>query len=592
MQKIKNKLKEIFSLDYRSLALLRIGMGLLVVSDAIQRLEDLNIFYTDKGVLPRATVLNLWGGAWNFSPHMMFGAWPVELILFIISIVAGLALIVGYRTLIATIVSWVLLISVHNRAPVILQGGDVIFRVVLFWCMFLPLGKYFSIDYLRTQNKLPSKTTINPATVAYVLQIVMFYFFSGYTKTGAAWIQSGTAIYYTLSIDQLTTSFGRYLLNFPKIMKGLTFTTVYLELVGTFGFISPFWNGPIRTIVVFLFAIFQIGINTSMHLGHFGAISIFITLGLLPTWFWEKVYQPIRQYFRIRSKKTLTIYYDADCGFCTKTMWLIARKFWLPKGVQILQAQSDEKINEEMEREDSFIVITSDGVHHYRADALRHIIKTSPIFFWSSVIFYIPGVLALANYAYKYVARNRLKICVKPKPERSSVKGFRIVKGIFIYGMLLIALSWNIQTLPGHSDIVRNNLRHLADFTRIDQKFDMFAPYPLMDDGWYVIPGVLGSGKVVDLFREGKDVTYEKPSDVSALYKNQRWQKYMMNLWSSDYEKYRLPYGQYLCRNWNSDHYGSNQLQTFQIIFMRETTLPDYQKPDVVPVTIWNHHCF
>jgi predicted DCC family thiol-disulfide oxidoreductase YuxK len=329
-----------------------------------------------------------------------------------------------------------------------------------------------------------------------------------------------------------------------------------------------------------------------MHLGLFGTISIFITLGLLPSWFWEKCYQPVRQYFRIRSKKVLTIYYDADCGFCTKTMWLIARKLWLPVSVKILQAQSDEKINEEMEREDSFIVITSDGVRHYRADALRHIIKASPILFWTVVIFKIPGVLALTDDLYKNVAKNRLKICVKPKPEKNSAKKLRVVSGIFVSGMFLIALSWNIQTLPGHTDIIPQELKPLVNITRIDQKFDMFAPKPLVDDGWYVIPGILSSGKLVDLFKNGSAVSYEKPLDVSSLYKNQRWQKYMMNLWNRDYEKYRLSYGQYLCRSWNKEHDHSNQLQTFQIIFMRETTLPDYQVPEVVPVTIWDHHCF
>jgi predicted DCC family thiol-disulfide oxidoreductase YuxK len=592
MQKIKQRLKEMFSLDYRSLALLRIGMGLLIVLDAIQRLEDLKVFYTDTGVIPRTTILNLWGGAWNFSFHMMFGTWQLELILFIISIIAGLMLIVGYRTLLATIVSWVLLISVHNRAPLILQGGDVIFRVVLFWCMFLPLGKYFSVDYLRTQKKLLSKNIISPATVAYILQIVMFYFFSGYSKTGAEWVRSGTAIYYALSIDQLTTAFGHFLLKFPRAMKALTFSTVYLEMYGTFGLISPIWNGPIRTIIVFIFAIFQIGINMSMHLGLFGAISIFITFGLLPSWFWENCYQRIREWARMRSKKTLTIYYDADCGFCTKTMWLIARKLWLPRGVAILEAQSDEKINEEMMREDSFIAITSDGMHHYRADALRHIISTSPLFSSSAIIFKIPGVLELTDYFYKNVAKNRLKICVKPKPEKSSKKDLGVIEGLFVSIMLVLALSWNIQTLPNHQYIVPSELSPLVDITRIDQKFDMFAPYPLLDDGWYVIPGVLGNGKNVDLFRDGAQIMYEKPSDVSALYKNQRWQKYMMNLWSSDYEAYRLPYGQYLCRSWNSTHEGSEQLQTFQIIFNRETTLPNYEQPEIVPITIWDHHCF
>ena len=590
--KIIIKLKEIFSLDYRSLALLRIGMGILLVMDALQRLEDLSAFYTDTGAVPRSVILSFWSNAWNFSLHTGFGAWPFELILFIIAIVAGFALIVGYRTLLATIISWVLLISVHNRNPLVLQGGDVIFRAVLFWGMFLPWGKYFSVDYLLTQKKLLSKNFLSPASVAYILQIVIFYFFSGYTKTGAQWVQSGTAVYYALSIDQLSTAFGHFLLRFPQIMKELTFTTIYLEIFGTFGFISPILNGPVRTITVFVFALFQIGINMSMHLGLFGFISIVITFGLLPSWFWEKCYQPVRNYFRMRSEKILTIYYDADCGFCTKTMWLLARILWLPKNVKIIKAQSDAKIYEEMENEDSFIVITEDGMHHYRAEALKYIISVSPIFFFVSYLFKIPKSLEFIDYVYKNIAKNRLKICIKPKPESSTTKNLQIISGVFITLMFIIAFTHNIDSLPGHKGLIPQKLNFLVALTRIDQRFDMFAPYPLVDDGWYVIPGILADGRNVDLFRNGAPVVFTKPIDVAKLYSNQRWQKYMMNLWSNDFEKYRLSYGQYLCRDWNDSHEGKDQLETFQIIYMKETTLPDYEKPTVEPVTIWDHHCF
>ena len=34
----------------------------------------------------------------------------------------------------------------------------------------------------------------------------------------------------------------------------------------------------------------------------------------------------------------------------------------------------------------------------------------------------------------------------------------------------------------------------------------MFAPYPLKDDGWYVMPGVLFSGDEVDLWGGGSPV--------------------------------------------------------------------------------------
>ncbi len=592
MKFIKSRFKKIFSLDYRSLALLRIGMGVTLICDLIQRLWYLNAHYTDVGILPRASLLNLWGGQWYVSLHTAFGAWPFELILFIIAFIFAIMMMVGYRTTLATIISWVFLISIHNRNPLILQGGDVIFRVVLFWCMFLPLGKYLSVDSIRRNIKLKSKTYYGASAVAYILQVVIFYFFSGILKTGKEWVSDGTAIYLALSIDQMTTSFGYFLLKFPKAMKVLTFSTVYTEILGALALLSPLWNGPIRTVAVFLLASLQIGINMSMHLGLFGMISIVVTLGLLPSWFWDNCFNKVRNYFKDRSRKILTIYYDQDCGFCTKMVYLIARVLWLPQGVKIIPAQSDENINKEMLVHNSWIVETKDGTHYYKGYALREVFRTSPILFFISYIFYIPGIIQLGNFIYEKIANSRMTVCLPEQEEKPKIFIIRFIKNCFIIFMFLYALAWNFQTMPNHQTIITGSWNRLADITRIDQRFNMFAPYPLLDDGWYVIPGKLSDGREVDLFRSGAPVSYDKPKDVQALYKNQRWQKYMMNLWASDYQKYRLAYGQYLCRDWNNSHNGDETLQTFKIIFMKETTLLNYETPKVEPVTIWDHHCF
>ena len=45
--------REIFSLDLRSLALFRLGLGLVLVFDLCSRLGDVRAHYTDYGILPR-----------------------------------------------------------------------------------------------------------------------------------------------------------------------------------------------------------------------------------------------------------------------------------------------------------------------------------------------------------------------------------------------------------------------------------------------------------------------------------------------------------------------------------------------------------
>jgi hypothetical protein len=122
----------------------------------------------------------------------------------------------------------------------------------------------------------------------------------------------------------------------------------------------------------------------------------------------------------------------------------------------------------------------------------------------------------------------------------------------------------------------------------------MFSPYPLKDDGWYVIPGQLADGTEVDVLKGGGPVSWDKPKDVAGMYKTERWRKYMMYLSFNEYADYRLYYGRFLCRRWNEKHKDQPDklLKTFQIYFMLETTLPDYQKPEIKKIPLWNHYCF
>ena len=68
-------LRDAYSLDLRSLALFRIGLGAVLLGDLIVRASDLTVFYTDFGTLPRAALLDRFSPAERFSLHLMSGQW-------------------------------------------------------------------------------------------------------------------------------------------------------------------------------------------------------------------------------------------------------------------------------------------------------------------------------------------------------------------------------------------------------------------------------------------------------------------------------------------------------------------------------------
>ena len=150
--KLLNALEGSFGIDLRSLALFRVALGIFILADLAVRAADLAVFYTDSGVLPRGVLIDHFKSFWNFSVplidfsynvsiHLASGNVWFQAALFLIAAFFAVMLIFGFHTRTAVCVSWFLLVSLQVRNPLVTQGGDVLFRMLLFWSMFLPLGQ-------------------------------------------------------------------------------------------------------------------------------------------------------------------------------------------------------------------------------------------------------------------------------------------------------------------------------------------------------------------------------------------------------------------------------------------------------------------
>ena len=281
-----------FGIDPRSLALFRVSLSLVLLYDLVLRLANLNAFYTDAGVLPRAAQIEIFSGLPQlFSLHMMNGTFVGEAILLFVQFVAALAMLVGYQTWISTFVSWVLLVSLHNRNPMVLQGGDVLLRLLLFWGLFLPLGARASMDRwlapprAQTTEKYANAPFVSLATFAALLQVCFIYWFTWALKTDASWRVDGTAIGYALSIDQLSRPLGKLLLHYPDVMRVLTFVTVELERFGPLVALLPFWRS--RLLMVIVFTGFHFTMGLCMTLGVFTFIAPTAWLLFVPSGAWD-----------------------------------------------------------------------------------------------------------------------------------------------------------------------------------------------------------------------------------------------------------------------------------------------------------------
>jgi hypothetical protein len=274
-------LKRPFTLDLRALALLRMGVAGLLLLDLGIRSTDLEAFYANMGVLPVPVLLeNLWT-PYQFSFHVMSGLWQVQALLFGVAAAVAVALLLGYHTRLATVASWLLLVSLQNRNPMIGQGGDDLLRMLLFWGIFLPWGRMYSRD---ARPLPPPETTsyCSAATLAYVVQIALLYWCTALLKSGPEWTTEGTALYYALSLDQVLLPLGRLLYPHPELLRYLTFGTWYLELGLPVLLFIPVGVKWWRLAFVGLTLLFHLGISLTLFVGLFWLINIISTLGLLP----------------------------------------------------------------------------------------------------------------------------------------------------------------------------------------------------------------------------------------------------------------------------------------------------------------------
>ncbi|SFQ71643.1 HTTM domain-containing protein [Hymenobacter arizonensis] len=275
-------LRRPFVLDLRALALLRMATAAVLLTDLAIRSTDLEAHYSNMGVLPLSTLHSFGWTAYQFSLHAASGMWQVQALLFLATAALSVALLLGYHTRLATVGAWLLLVSLQNRNPFIGQGGDDLLRMLLFWGIFLPWGRVWSAD-ARNKPAPARYDYFSAATVAYIVQLALLYWCTALLKSGTEWTQTGTALYYAFSLDQVLLPAGRWLYPYPELLRFLTFGAYFTELLLPFALFIPVWVPWWRMLVVGVLVVFHFTISVTLFVGIFFLVNLASILGLLPT---------------------------------------------------------------------------------------------------------------------------------------------------------------------------------------------------------------------------------------------------------------------------------------------------------------------
>ncbi len=340
MQNKRNILSYLPVLDDRSLSAFRIVIGLVLILDLLVfRFSNIEAFYTDEGILSRELAKMLGNGdgytaLTPFSPLFINGSFAFVFVFFILALFSYSMLLVGYRSRIAAILSFVFLISIHHRSSIVVETDDRMLLCVLFWAIFLPLGNYFSVDSFRKAKK---EVVSRWASMALLIQVALIYFCNGFTKTGETW-NAGTAVQYAMQEDLwIRQGPASWLAGKENLCQWITVTTGPFEILLAFAIVFIGFS-KIRLLISLLILAFHWGIAVFLSFGFLPLIATAWAVAILPSRIWSRfsIYSSetkVSNQWTVKHWLLLPVVIICFWQSFTHMQWMIKLPSFLPKAL-------------------------------------------------------------------------------------------------------------------------------------------------------------------------------------------------------------------------------------------------------------------
>ncbi|MFT5468652.1 MAG: hypothetical protein ACI8UO_003763 [Verrucomicrobiales bacterium] len=274
--------------DPRIYAGFRIGFGVLLLINGAVLAPDWLRWFSDTGVLDRkAGRANIDPQTWSVFTWLP-GTAGVLWTCFAIFMTQALALTLGIFPRVQAACLFIWLLSLHHRNNLIWDGEDVLFRLVCFLLIFMPISAAWSLTRSRRPNL---QTSLWPLRLLQI-QLTCLYLSSVLCKLlGEAWL-NGTALHYAIQLDDFARApWLAGLFEFTWLLNFATWLVIGCEALLIFGVWVPRMRRP--TIVIGL--CLHLGIELTLNLFLFQWLMILILLTHLKPSDLPCVKQPRRQ---------------------------------------------------------------------------------------------------------------------------------------------------------------------------------------------------------------------------------------------------------------------------------------------------------
>ena len=510
--------------DHRSLALTRIGLGILLVYNVWRRVPRIVSFYTNDGVLPNHTVLWRPTIEYTFSFFHAASRTDEAAIMFVLCGIVFLAFTVGYRTRLMHVLSFICLISLQARVAFTMNGGDVALDVLAAWTMFLPMGARFSVDALRASLAARRETTaaelndraafpppmLHPAAsiafFAVLLELAIIYYFNAVNKHGWTW-RRGLAIHYVPYQERMVTWFGLLVRDHLSVgmSRFLTYTTMGLEYAAPVLILSPVGWQWSRRLAVLLLPMMHIGIAAVLNVGQFS----FNMIGFFPLLLSSEDWTWFGRYLAPGAKRARTVHVREDSPLAFAWARLLSRLDSFDR-LRFVSGPA-------WEVEDPATGRRSTG-----AAAMAECLAALPCGFPLALILRLPGVRSLAAWVGKVLSKREATLAswlalgsarsTRPPREPSSARQWfrrgplamarEVAALVLLYACINQLLVQNFAIPQRFKPSQPKWITQLIWYSRLDQGWQMFSPDVPTSERHLYVDAVTFGGRHVDPYNE------------------------------------------------------------------------------------------
>jgi hypothetical protein len=512
-------------MDPRTAGLYRIVVGFLCAADTIRRWAVARTFYSNEGVLTNHYHLYRPSGGHNFSIHHAFSSLGEVHVIFAISVLCHLLLMIGWRSRLFAVLSFILVTSLDNRLVLVENGGYVVVNLVAMYAMFLPIERRFSVDaWIRSWRERHEKSVaelnerkpsswetddyVSLAVGLVLLNLAVVYFFNVVNKSGDIW-RKGETVHYVLYINRMVTWLGvglRKILPMP-VARGLAWWTLCHEALLCVLLLWPYGRRVTRTLAILGIWALHLVFGTMFRLGPFAWFMIGWSFAVVGREQWDLLERWAR-----RRASARTVICDRGSPLALTLARAIAR-------LDGLGLVSFEESAIDAERPPLLAVRDDKGVVWTGSAALREIALALP----AGRYFYLAIVvcsLGLVPFLYRWAEQNRAAVSRffaldRPAPDASNTgspvgSAIARTRGYAREGLIAyLGICFLVQAVIENKSIppaVRDKIKMPAPmaatilYPRLFQGWGMFAPNPITDDGILAVDARTIDGRRIDPF--------------------------------------------------------------------------------------------